>query len=438
MIGRFSLYGFLKNQQYYEPFFLLALLAKGLSFFEYGLLIGFREIVINIMEIPSGALADVYGRRRCMVISFCAYIVSFLVFGFGVSLWQLFLAMFFFAIGEAFRTGTHKAMIFSWLRSQGRTDERIKVYGYTRSWSKTGSAVSAVVAAVFVLLTEDYVLVFFLTIPPYFLALVNFLGYPEELDGKTAQIFSIRRVFSHLVQAMKLCWRRASLRRLILESMGFTGFFRSFKDYLQPVLKTSAVSALGFGVFAGFGDVQKSAVLVGAVYGLLYLLSAVASRKAESVSERCGGEERTSALLWLVYLMIFVLMTPAMVFSWHGAMIVGFVVLFIVQNLWQPVLLARFDAQSSEAQGATILSIESQARSLATMIVAPLLGLMVDHADRLLGWVATRLLGRGAEALPDFGDFWPIGLVGVIVALAAGLASVGDRLRPRKHELVSP
>ena len=128
MIGRFSLYGFLKNQQYYEPFFLLALLAKGLSFFEYGLLIAFREIAINLLEIPSGALADVYGRRRCMILSFCSYIISFLIFGFGVALWQLCFAMFFFAVGEAFRTGTHKAMIFTWLRLQGRTDERTKIY----------------------------------------------------------------------------------------------------------------------------------------------------------------------------------------------------------------------------------------------------------------------------------------------------------------------
>jgi len=59
----------------------------------------------------------------------------------------LFAAMFFFAIGEAFRTGTHKAMIFTWLRNRNRTDEKTEVYGYTRSWSKLGSAVSVVLSA---------------------------------------------------------------------------------------------------------------------------------------------------------------------------------------------------------------------------------------------------------------------------------------------------
>jgi hypothetical protein len=67
MLFRFSLYGFLKNQRYFEPFLVLALLEKGLGFFEIGLLIGFRELTVNLLEIPSGAVADVWGRRRSMI-----------------------------------------------------------------------------------------------------------------------------------------------------------------------------------------------------------------------------------------------------------------------------------------------------------------------------------------------------------------------------------
>jgi MFS family permease len=79
MLFRFSLYGFLKNQQYYEPFIILAFLEKGLSFSLIGILIGFRELAKILLEIPSGAAADLYGRRRSMIISFSAYIVSFVL-----------------------------------------------------------------------------------------------------------------------------------------------------------------------------------------------------------------------------------------------------------------------------------------------------------------------------------------------------------------------
>ena len=150
MLWRFSLYGFLKNQRYFEPFLLLIFLEKGLTFFLIGLLIGFREVAVNLLGIPSGAIADVCGRRQAMIFSFAAYIASFAVFGLADTISLLLLAMFLFASGEAFRTGTHKAMIFTWLRQQGRTAERTKVYGYCAtstaktsplSWTPVGGGV---------------------------------------------------------------------------------------------------------------------------------------------------------------------------------------------------------------------------------------------------------------------------------------------------------
>ena len=119
MIFRFSLYGFLKNQRYFEPFLILAFIQMGLSFLEIGLLIAFRELCVTVLEIPSGSIADLYGRRRALLLSFGAYIVGFVTFGFADQFAVLFGAMFFIAVGDAFRTGTHKAMIFTWLRLEG-------------------------------------------------------------------------------------------------------------------------------------------------------------------------------------------------------------------------------------------------------------------------------------------------------------------------------
>ena len=53
MLARFSLYGFLKNQRYYEPFLVLLLLDRGVSFTALGLLIGLRKLTRAASEIPS-------------------------------------------------------------------------------------------------------------------------------------------------------------------------------------------------------------------------------------------------------------------------------------------------------------------------------------------------------------------------------------------------
>lgn len=58
MIRRFSLYGFLKNQRYHEPFFVLALREQGLSFLDIGLLIGVGSICVNLFEVPFGTASS--------------------------------------------------------------------------------------------------------------------------------------------------------------------------------------------------------------------------------------------------------------------------------------------------------------------------------------------------------------------------------------------
>ena len=105
MLARFCLYGFLKNQKYFEFFLFLAFREeKHLSFTQIGLLIGFREICINLLEVPTGAVADVLGRRKAMILSHLAYMGAFAIFGLCSPLPLLFAAMFLFSIGEVFRT----------------------------------------------------------------------------------------------------------------------------------------------------------------------------------------------------------------------------------------------------------------------------------------------------------------------------------------------
>jgi MFS family permease len=418
MLIRFCLYGFLKNQRYFEPFLVLVFLEKDMSFFEIGALIAFREACINLLGIPTGAIADTCGRRMSMVLSFVAYVISFVVFAMSANVPLLFVAMMLFAVGESFREGTHKAMIFTWLRIQGRLDERTRIYGLTRSWSQIGSAVSVVLAAIFVSTTNGYHYVFLFAIIPYALNILNFLGYPRELDGQLDAHVSIRSVAVHLRDAVVQSLRKPDLRRLMLESMGFEGVFKAVKDYIQPVLQSAAVGTLAAGNLSfiprdeAWSDTQRSAVLVGVVYFVLYLLSAYGSRQSHRLTDGPDGEERASQLLWITVAVLYAAIVVAGWYNLTAILIPAFVLLHVSQSLWRPVIISRFDKASHERQGATILSIESQAQGIATLVFAPLLGLAVDAAG-------THGVG---------GPFWPAGLLGLLAA-SAFLSQPGRRAR---------
>ena len=401
MIFRFSLYGFLKNQRYFEPFLFLAFLEKGLDFTDIGLLIAVRELTTNLLEIPSGAVADVISRRFSMILSFGAYIVAFTTFGYASDMNLLYLGMLFFGVGEAFRSGTHKAMIFAWLRSQDREDERVKIYGYTRSWSKYGSAVSVALAAPIVLFTDSYEWIFLAAIVPYALNIVNFLGYPQDLD-EAAGVVSMAEVVRHAGRTVSDSVRRPRLRRLFFESMGFDGVFAATKDYLQPILAALALTlAVSWVSLEDWSETQQAALLVGPVYIVLHLLSGAASRRSHQISDRAGSEDRVARWLWGISVLVFAGLTISGFTGLLVGAVVAFVALNVLHNLWRPVLISRFDTHGSAIQGASLLSVESQARRVATMIMAPILGYGVD----------------AAIAADSVNPWWPVGALGLLCSI---------------------
>lgn len=403
MIFRFSLYGFLKNQRYFEAFLFLAFMAKGLDFFQIGLLVAGRQLAVNLIEIPSGSIADVFGRRKTMLLSLTAYMVGFVVLGAAEQIGGLAAGMALLGIGDSFRSGTHKAMIFRWLLLNDREGERVEVYGYTRSWSKFGSAVSVVVGAAIVLVTDNYSYVFYATAIPYVLGIINIVGYPEDLDGGAETGRSLSGVVRHLLDSVGSAFRRRSLRRLIGESMGFDGVFAAVKDYLQPVLKAFAITTAAT-LFASsqLSETQWTALMVGLVYIVLYLLAGLASRLAYRIAAAAGGEDASGRVLWGMNAVVFIGVFAAAWYEVSVPLVAAFVLLHILHNLWRPILISRFDAHGDESQGASLLSIESQAQRVATMVLAPLLGLAVD-------WV--RNGGPG-------GRFWPVGAAGAVISIA--------------------
>ena len=156
MFPRFALYGFLKNLRFFDPFIILIFREAGLTFLQIGLLYAIRDVATNILEIPTGIFADAFGRRKSMLMAFGAYIISFLIFYefTGFSIYAL--AMVLFAFGEAFRSGTHKALILEHLTLNNMGHLKVEYYGRTRAFSQFGSSINALIAATLVFYRGDY------------------------------------------------------------------------------------------------------------------------------------------------------------------------------------------------------------------------------------------------------------------------------------------
>lgn len=397
MFYKFALYGFLKNLRFFEPFIILIFRDGGLSFFQIGILYAVRDLATNILEIPTGVYADSFGRRKSMIIAFSSYIVAFIIFFLFPQFSVYIIAMLFFALGEAFRSGTHKALILEYLMLNKMTHLKVAYYGRTRAASQLGSAVNSLIAAGLVFYTGNYRYMFIAATLPYVLDLLNLMTYPKELDGELARIEkgAMGKQIKQTVRGFAAIFKDQYAMRGILNSAGFSAFFKTTKDYLQPILKTFAVA---MPVFVLLDETRRSALIIGGVYFLIYLLTSYASRSAADVGNRFVSLSRAINVTFFMgagFLLI------AGISAWQNLTLVSILVflgLHVVQNLRRPMNVAFISEQISNKVMASGLSVESQVATVLTAIMAPIIGLAADK----FGIAAALALFGGAMLLFAF------------------------------------
>jgi MFS family permease len=374
------LYGFLKNLRFFEPFLYLFFLEKGLNFLQIGTLITVREITRNILEIPTGIFADALGRRRTMIFAFIFYILSFLIFYMSAVYWLFIVAMLFFSFGDAFRTGTHKAMIFEYLKIKGWDNQKVFYYGHTRSWSQMGSAISSLMAAFIVFYSGSYRFIFLFSTIPYILDLGLMVTYPKELDGKI-QLFEGTKMKDNFKKVMKevvFSFRNVRLFKAISSISVFSGFYRAVKDYLQPVLNTFV---LAMPVYFALTKEQTSALVIGMVYFFIYFLTSFASRISGKFSEKfkgLPGSLNLSLLLGLLFGVLTGIFYKQDISVISLLSIVIFICIYLVENMRRPIGIAYVAGLLNKDILATALSTESQVKGIYAALLAPLIGFLAD------------------------------------------------------------
>jgi MFS family permease len=342
----------------------------GLSFLQIGTLISVREVATNLLELPTGIIADLYGRRLSMVLSMVSYLSSFIVFYFFPSFYVYMIAMIAFAFGEAFRTGTHKAMILEYLRINGMTDMKVHYYGATRAASQLGSAINALIAAFLVFYSGSYKIVFLASVLPYAANLINLMFYPKELDGELRS--GEKR---ETIKAFLGIFRNGDALKGVLNSSLYDAFFKVVKEYLQPILEALA---LGLPIMIAFSAEQRTSVIVGVVYFVIYIATSYASKNAGKLSGKFGTEARALNYTYIFGAVLIIFSGIFQIFALQVLAVLIFFFLFILENFRRPINISYISDNIDHKTMASGLSVESQLKTLLMAIFAPLIGFMAD------------------------------------------------------------
>jgi MFS family permease len=327
-----------------------------------------------LLEVPTGTVADVWGRKASIVLSGAVGVVAVLVYVSAPSLPRFLLAEILFATSFTLLSGANEALLYDSLKELGREEEAAQRFAWLSSSQLSGIVVGALFGSV---IANEFGLrapLLFQAIP-IGLSAVLALSLYEPREGRPTERPGYREV---LTVGMRYFFTHPGLRILALDMVVFGGIAWALIWLYQAALERAGVPLLWFGV-----------IHVGLSLGQIVFLAQL---------ERFRSALGSWKALLTVGPLAMVLGYAAL--AWRDApawLVIGAVVLTASLGLSRPPLFsAHFNRRIDSARRATVLSTINMVRTLVVAFTNVVVGLL---ADVDLSWAMAGLSAMALLAL---------------------------------------
>lgn len=327
---------------------------NGLDDFDIFLLQAIYSISVALMEIPSGYMADIVGRKKTLVVGCLLGTVGFLVYSISYDFYGFLLAEVVLGIGGSFISGADSAMLFDSLAATRRQHRYLQFEGRITSlgnFAETAAAVCGGLIASLLCYRAVYLsqaMVAALAIP----AALLLLEPPKDP-------FIVRPGLPHILSICK----NAILTDKKLSS---TIFISSITGIATLCM---AWSSQIFFVENGFTEVTITPLWVS-----LNLTVALFAAYASAAINFLG--KKTSLLLIIIYI------PSAYILLGWLPLIPALICLFVfygVRGFATPVLKDLINQNCDSSTRATVLSIRSLIIRFGFALLGPSIGLLSDR-----------------------------------------------------------
>jgi MFS family permease len=339
---------FLMNVNFMQALWMTYLAFKGLSLWEIGLAESMFHVVSLIMEVPTGVIADLYGRKISRLLGTLMRIIYLLILYFVDSLPMALLAFTFTALSYNLESGSDTALIYDGMIADGMKDEFTQVQGKREVILQFASIIGVFTGGL--LADISYAHVISLTLLVTSLALGVGLFFIESPYQKSKQRPSLKEHF-------KSMWIAIKGQSELLSLMALAGFFLSamvsLHFYIGIYLKDEGMTLSQVSLYLLISP------LGGMVTGLLL----------KHIDQYSDKILRISPLLVSIFLglvLLPVLRIPSLFIL--GALNT---LIFVFTN-------ERINEKIESAQRASLLSVNGMVYSVVMVVLFPLIGYIGD------------------------------------------------------------
>ncbi|EKD95279.1 MAG: major facilitator superfamily MFS_1, partial [uncultured bacterium] len=217
----------------------------GITLFQAQLLQSWFTFCVFALEVPTGAVADYFGRKYSLFLGAVAVGIGAIVYGLVPNFLIFILGEFIFALGIALMSGADNALIYDTLKNEKKEQESKKIFGQAYSFSMMGMLISAPLGG-FIAFRYGLNYAMILTSVPYFFAAVLSLFLVEP--KRKRELVEGVRYFQIIRSGILYFAKHSQLRLMALDAIiiASTGYFVIW--LYQPVLLKLNIPITMFGL----------------------------------------------------------------------------------------------------------------------------------------------------------------------------------------------
>ena len=336
------------------PIIVLFFQEHGLTLTEVMILQSIYSFSVALFEIPSGYIADIFGRKKTIVLSTIFTFIGFLVFSFFGGFYAFAIAQVLVGIGGSLMSGSDSAIIYDTLLETNSKTTYTKIEGRSYAIGNFSEAFAGILGG-FLAVGSIYMPIYvqtsilFFSIPIAFTLIEPTMHKENKLDRSFKAVLEV--VKFAMVDNQKLKW-------LIIYSSAMGVATLSMAWFAQPFFKSINIPLAYFGI----------------LWAVLNFSAGITSFNAHQLDKKDNN--------YKILFYIALAMSTSFIFLGYNASVFGLIfilLIYLLRGIVTPILRNAINENTTSNKRATVLSVRSLIIRISFAISAPILGYIADN-----------------------------------------------------------